>query len=181
MDPVQTEFIIILRFSTPCELNECLTVSNCFFTHCSSVLDIGWQDSCPGPRVHPLGSMRAFAIDLAWQINVMWLVWLSMLSLCSGLWSWHWTQKGYHHQGIWQALITGLSSQGAGLMSCVNTKTWNIHLSQRMTFVWHRKTYHLDSGLWTLFVSQAHLLWSIVNHMHAHSFVLWKTKKQINS
>lgn len=68
-----------------------------------------------GYCVHAQGCMCAFAIDQAWQINVMWLVWLSMLSPCSSLWSWHWTQKGNHHQGILQALITGLSGESPGV------------------------------------------------------------------
>lgn len=160
VNPVQTEFFIILMFSTPCELNGCLTASNRFFTHCLSILDTGWQYSCVCALSWSMCAytwfMCAFAIDLASQINVTWLVWLSILSPCSVLWSWHKTRKGNHHQGIWPTLITALFSEGAGLMYCVKRKAWHIHLVLKNGFcVTHMyKTYHIDSGLWMSFVSR---------------------------
>lgn len=87
----------------------------------------------------------------------MWLVWLSMLPPCSGLWSWHWTRKGNHHRGIRVGFDHRTVRWGRRVKAPCEEEniTHSSSKGEWVSVTQLHRIYHLDSGVRACFVSWA--------------------------
>lgn len=132
------------------ELNGCLTASNRFFTHCLSILDTGWQDSClcasiswslcACTRMHVCLCNRS---GMANECYVACLTWVCCLR----------TPVSDPDIGPKGGIITkefgqlwSKGNEGAGLMHCVKKKTCHTHLIWKngLCVTQVHKMYHLE-------------------------------------